>query len=185
MTPQKMEAIRQWVAQTLSDLNAVIFEGRPKDGEPTAGRPDRPYVSLRLGSTDIVGQTGQQMRPVGHPDGDEVLVHIAQMEATVTVRAFGASDFEADSLIEDLRLSSDTVKTDQILGDAGLVLRRTQAVLSTDELRGTHFESQAEWDVVVGYTALLEEDVGVIERATFELDVDTPDRVIIADTDDA
>lgn len=171
MNADQREVIRQWVADALGV--PVIYERSPTYSDPTAPRPPKPYVSILIGSDTSVTNVSRRMRA----DGSDIRDLYQDHEVNVTIRFLGNDSFEAQDMARTLGMLSGSLDAELRFVRAGIALLREGLAIDSGLVRSAQWIGRVERDLVFGYTYHLEEDPGVIERASFEVTAHEPTRL--------
>lgn len=170
MSPEQREAIRSWVADTLGVT--VIYERSPAYADPTAPRPPKPYVSILVGNDTATTNVIRRMRK----DGSGIRDLYQDHEVNVTLRFLGNDCWQAMDMARRLGMLAGSLDAELRFVQAGVALLREGVMLDSGVVRSAHWIGRVEHDLVFGYTYHLEEDPGIIEKASFDITVNEPTR---------
>lgn len=152
----------------------VTWAKRPASGQPAAKAPPRPYGTVEIVTTTQTHQSGVMPRVGSAPSAADDLKHYATYyTAQVTVAALTDLDHDAVEAVERLQRYLDTTAAAVALRALGMVYAGPSgAARDVSSFGDAAWEGRAEVDLgfrwVVEWTA----DEGVIEAASFDLDLD-------------
>ena len=152
----------------------VAWAKRPALGQPAAKAPQRPYATVELVSSTQTHQSGVLPRVGASPSAaDDLKRYATYYAAQVTVAALTDLDHDALEAVERLQRFLDTLAGSVALRALGIVYAGPLgAARDVSTFGDTAWEGRAEVDLgfrwVVEWTA----DEGVIEAASFDLDLD-------------
>lgn len=181
METAQREALRAWVESTLSAT--AILASRPQNGEPLAPRPPRPYALLRFSAPQGKGRPVSKPRVVGAID-DDVHDVFQVYEYTLTVSMFARTDQDASDMLRALRMAPATLDGQLAQQAAQVSILRTVEEFDGAELDGPEWAGRSSIAWRVGTTVTTEDDRGIIESASFSINMHDPDRTITVEVSD-
>ena len=148
------DALRQWVADE-TGLNAIWMH-------PDAQRPARPYATLQIINTQRVGRA--YYGPVNE-DGESTISLDREVVVSVTIYESTEEPDPRKALqrAEDLRDSLEKLSVRETLLENGWALRAVELLTDAPQLVDTKWEPRAVFDVRMGTTKHMLDDLGVIE----------------------